>query len=376
MKKGKKAQQKTEQKKQNSMVAEEVKPDLYAAIKDPEEREKFKQLEKYRISTKSKITPDQPCLSIDGVDFFNKGNIHAIKGAAKAGKTTAAKAIISALMKGKMFHLQSKIKKAKVIYFDSEQSDEDAKRIINDVKQITGLANKYIDRHLSLYALRKLDCTQLLSKIESAIKHLKPDVVFIDGIVDFVKSFNDEKESMTLIRELMRMSSEYNCAIVNMLHTNPGEAGGKMRGHLGTLLSQKAATVLECRKNARIITVTSAETRHAEIPSWSISFGNDGCLEDGNAKHQAEVEKAAANKKQKQEQKTAQTLQERIDIAIGILNEQGPLKRSLFSAALKSALGLGDTTIKGLIKAMLDSKIIIQSKDNIIQINTQELPFI
>ena len=172
------------------------------------------------------------------------------------------------------------------------------------------------------------------------------------------------------------MSSEYNCAIVNMLHTNPSDGFGKMRGHLGSMLGQKASTVLECRKSGRIITVTSAETRHAEIPSWSVWYGDDGCLEDGEAKRQEEIIKAKASKKQKLEQQQKQVLTERIDEAIKILNEKGSMKLSIFSAALKSALQKGDTTIKELIKFMIDNKFITLSKDNIIQLNTQELPFI
>lgn len=370
------SEHKTQQKKKTEMMAAEVKPDLYAAIEDPELRERLKHFEEYRISTKTEITPDQPCLSIDGVPFFNKGNIHAVKGLAKSGKTTVAKAMISALLKSEMFHLRSEINDAKVFFLDSEQSAHDSKRIISDVKKITGLPDKYLDSHLRLFSLRKLDCTQLLSDIEMEINLFRPDLVFIDGIVDFVDSFNDEKESKNLIRELMRMSSEYNCAIVNMLHTNPNDGTGKMRGHLGTLLSQKAGNVVECRMKCGVITVLCAESRHGEIPSWSICFGEDGVLVDGGAKHQEELKKAAAEKKQKQEQDREQTLQKRIDAAINILKDKGPLKRSLFSAMLKGALGRGDTIAKEVIKAMIDAKIITQSKGNIIELNTQELPFV
>lgn len=350
----------------------EVESDLYAAIQDPVEREIIRRFEKYRISSKTEIVPEKPCLSIDGVGFFTKGNIHAIKGEAKAGKTTVSKVIISALMKGEMFHLQSEIKEAKVVFFDSEQSDEDAQRIITDVKLMTGLKGKYIDKHLHLFALRKLDCTQLLGEIETNIKYLLPDVVFIDGIVDFVNSFNDEKESKNLIRKLMRMSSEYKCAIVNILHTNPGDVNGKMRGHLGTMLAQKASTVLDCNNKVGIITVTSAETRHTAIPSWSISFGDGGVLEDGTAKHQELVSKKQADKEQKKKQNQEKILEERIEIAIALLREKGPLKRSLFMAVLKGALNKKDTIVKELIRAMFDRNIITQSDDNLIQLNAQE----
>ena len=76
-------------KKKSKTKAEEKKAettDAYEAIKDPIMREKFKFIEKYRISSKTEITPEQPCLSIGGVGFFNKGDIHAVKGMAKAGK--------------------------------------------------------------------------------------------------------------------------------------------------------------------------------------------------------------------------------------------------------------------------------------------------
>jgi hypothetical protein len=49
-----------------------------------------------------------------------------------------------------------------------------------------------------------------------------------------------------------------------------------MRGHLGTMMSQKAGTVLACKKVDGVITVSSSDPRHQEMPSWSIRYDDSG----------------------------------------------------------------------------------------------------
>lgn len=67
-------------------------------------------------------------------------------------------------------------------------------------------------------------------------------MVFIDGVVDFVKDFNSLTECKEFTEKLMKYSSDCNCNITCMLHLNPNS--DKMRGHLGTILGQKCEMVM------------------------------------------------------------------------------------------------------------------------------------
>ncbi len=72
-------------------------------------------------------------------------------------------------------------------------------------------------------------------------------LVVIDGIADLVKSANDEAESVTVIDELYRLAGIYNTCILCVLHFVPN--GLKLRGHLGSELQRKAATILSIEKD-------------------------------------------------------------------------------------------------------------------------------
>ena len=74
-------------------------------------------------------------------------------------------------------------------------------------------------------------------------------LVVIDGIADLVKSANDEAESVAVIDELYRLAGIYNTCILCVLHFVPN--GLKLRGHLGSELQRKAATILSIEKRRR-----------------------------------------------------------------------------------------------------------------------------
>ena len=73
-------------------------------------------------------------------------------------------------------------------------------------------------------------------------------LVILDGYVDFVHNSNDQKESNLFVGKLMKYSSQANCHIMGILHTNPKnpsspDAYAKGRGALGTILQQKCEMV-------------------------------------------------------------------------------------------------------------------------------------
>lgn len=83
-------------------------------------------------------------------------------------------------------------------------------------------------------------------------------------------------QSSEIINYLMRLSAENDVAIVNVLHTNKRKDDSDMKGHLGTLLLQKASDVFEVKKNDGIFNVTESDCRNVSIPDFSFSIGADG----------------------------------------------------------------------------------------------------
>ena len=339
-------------------------------------QERLRFLEQYRLTTLSEVPAERPALSVDGVGIFAKGDIHAVKAKQKQGKTSVLKVCCAALMCGQVFRLKREMAEPQVLYIDTEQKLSDAKLVATDVRDLSGLPDDYINAHLHLYALRTLTYEHMLADIELLISQGKPDVVFIDGIVDVVESFNDEVCSKNTIEALLRISQEQDCAIVSVLHTNKAKEDDNMRGHLGTMLAQKAGTVLECRKQEGIITVDCSDSRHVPMPSWSVCFDADGHLQDADEQRKTMLEQREADREQYLQEKREKELQRRTETALEILGSHGQqMNRKDFIEAMMAKLSLGKSTIYETLKALEAAKTVRQTDDGLIQVYGEELGF-
>ena len=332
-----------------------------------------------RIRTDTEVPDLEYALEVDGTGFFARRDIHAVKAKAKAGKTTTLKVFIAALLVGVMFRVKSLMEKPRILFFDTEQNRKDTKGILEDVAALTELDPEVIDSQVVLQSLRRVDRDDLLPLLHQALEDEKPDVVFIDGIVEFVASFNDESESKELIKDLLRLCDEQNCAIVCVLHTNKADEDHQMRGHLGTMLAQKAATVLECKKErgSNVITVSCSESRHEEPTEWSIMFAEDGRIVDATEQRKLQLEQRKAEQQQKRQEAIEKEKQERLQKCLTILRDKGgAVSRKQLTEILVKALDRKRPTVASYISEWLKEKAIFEDSNGLIQASEEfALPF-
>ena len=338
---------KTNQLAQNesaSKVEKDVTTELQPTKEGIERDRRLRELNQLRVTTQTVLPPVKSVISIDGVPFFELDDLGAIKAKQKAGKTTALKVMAAAWMKGELFRLKSEVENAKILWLDTEQKKNDVKKIIDDVKQLSGVADAYLDNHLKLYTVRTLSYKTLLEDTMLLISAYRPHVVIIDGLVDYIESFNDETLSHRLINELVVLSDRHHCAIINVLHTNKGSDDHNMRGHLGTMLAQKAGTVVECAKDKNgVITVSCSDARHAAMPSWKIMYNESGNIiqADGSIMTVAQQER-----------------QRKVDVIKKTIQDSGgSIVRKELTSKLMAALNLSRTRVSNLISENLGKTI-------------------
>ncbi len=268
--------------------------------------------------------------------------------------------------------------KPRILYFDTEQNRHDTKLIIEDVARMTALPPDVIDSQVALHSLRRVDREQLLPLLRLAIEEGMPDVVFIDGIVEYVASFNDEAESKKLIQELLRICDLNNCAIVCVLHTNKADEDHNMRGHLGTMLAQKSATVLECKKErgSSVITVSCSESRHQEMPEWSITFDDEGRIVDADDQRRILQEQRKADQQQKRREEAEKQKQSRLDQCLRVLKENGgAVSRKFLTENLGKVLDRERSTVSSYISEWIKDGVVLEENGVIKLPNEQTLPF-
>ena len=341
------------------------------AVNQPTAEEKAKQermvvLEVLHITTKTEVVPETYSLTVDGVGIFALGDIHSVKGKQKSGKSAVLKVCMSALLKGRQFRVKCELIAPVVLFIDTEQQATDVKLIIEEVKYLTGCEDDYIDSHLKLYTMRRMNYDTLIGDTRLLIEQYRPQVDFIDGIVDYVASFNDEVLSRNLIHELLILCDEFHCAIINVLHENKSIDDENMRGHLGSVLAQKEGTGLQCKKNNRgIISVSCPDARHGTMPQWNIYFNAEGHIASADElwtiQQQAESEKRNSQRKQKRDD----FVQQRLDIAIDIINKNGgEIKRGLLINSMMERLKLTRTPVSKFIKKMVEEKRLFEVGDD------------
>ena len=353
------------------------------AVAQPSAEEQTKEqlrqvLRETRIRTDTEVPPEEYALEVDEKGIFALRDIHAIKAKQKAGKTTALKVVIAALLLGVVFRLKSLLEKPRIVFFDTEQSRTDTKQIILDVAQMTGLPSEVIDSQVSLHSLRRIDQEQLLPLLEVVLEDEKPQVVMLDGIVEFVASFNDETESKRLIKEMLKLSDEHNCAIICVLHTNKADEDHNMRGHLGTMLAQKSATVLECVKErgSSVITVKCSEARHEEMPEWSITFDQEGHIIDADEQRRQLLEQCKAEQLLKRQETLDKEKQERLEKCLRILTEKGGVvSRKQLTEILINVFNRKRPTVSTYISEWLKDGSIVEVNGMIQVSNDLALPF-
>ncbi|MDH6312490.1 thiamine phosphate synthase YjbQ (UPF0047 family) [Parabacteroides sp. PFB2-10] len=217
-----------------------------------------------------------------GNGLISRGDLCGMKGKAKAGKTFACAALETAILSGGYMGFTAEKDCMKVLHVDTEQNVYNVAEKARMVYDLCGWpTSTSSDRYIPL-TLREYNAAQRLERVRAAIDRYRPDCVYIDGIRDLCKDFNDIGESGVLIGELMKLSSRYECAILCVLHENKGD--GNMRGHLGTELLNKCSETYQVSRdsNSGIITVEQTECRNAPISKWAFSIDEEGQLSAEN----------------------------------------------------------------------------------------------
>ena len=145
-------------------------------------------------------------------------------------------------------------KSGMMAFIDTEQPFHRFQRTQKKIFDQSGIreTNKY-----KAVSLRRFNKEEKLILIEKMLRdNPNREVIVIDGIVDLIEDFNDNKSSGPIIDHVMRMTDEYNVLLMTVLHTNPGT--DKLRGHAGTILKQKADCYLYLSVDAKELDVNGS----------------------------------------------------------------------------------------------------------------------
>ena len=244
-----------------------------------EEMALFRALEPHLIDLHNAIPEPIPVVSRYGSIIASEGNISAVVGAAKSKKTFLCTALVGALLrKVEPQMLGITRKNIKVLWVDTEQSASHVQRVHRRIYSLAGWDEEVNYENLRTLTLREIEPKERYSLMADAVKLFKPKLVVIDGISDLMYNSNCIEESDAIVGQLMALSTEYNCHIMCVLHTNPNS--DKARGHIGSTLQRKAETMIYVHKIEERSIVEPQFCRNEEFAPFAFYINEEGLPEE------------------------------------------------------------------------------------------------
>lgn len=198
------------------------------------------------------LTRDYPepqfLLEFNGVKFFTIGDIVVIKGKPKKGKSHLMIAFIVALMSGEYVGISRLNKVTKILYVDCEMHLNYTALLNRKIHRAVGVDPNQNSNELFVLNLKVDTPTERERIIEDAIRELKPDIVFIDGVKDITRTEpNDQAEGKRIGEELKQWSAKYDCMIAIAIHENKNDMNS--RGAVGAAVEEICSEVWRIDRN-------------------------------------------------------------------------------------------------------------------------------
>ena len=205
-------------------------------------------------------------LSYNHVPFAPLGGIHGLTGQPGHGKTFTFTQLMVAILKGEWYGLRYELTKEipnpSVLYVDTEMERGNTQLVMLRVYEMMGWDRNVPQNQFRILWLRNVvKASDRWRMTLKAIETMKPTVVFLDGLIDVIGDFNDNKECQDLIYACMSTASHYGLSLWCLLHENPGSE--KMVGHAGSFLERKATDVLRTKKEKGTQVIFSVEQKKA-----------------------------------------------------------------------------------------------------------------
>ena len=238
-----------------------------------------KQLELLRI-TRDKELPEMEFLfRIFGKPCFPRGELIAVTGKAKSGKTLFTSMLMACCVRDEVLQVQrnppntsdtgplpSDMRPLRVLWYDTEQSEQSTQDILkNRILRMVG--GRDPTEFYDIFNVRSLHYEERLRLFEAAVRKYQPDLVLLDGVRDLLADINDGVKAQEIVERLMRLAQETGCCLACVIHQNKGTEDRNLRGWIGTELMNKAFEVYSCEKARpeNIFVVEQTHTRKYDL---------------------------------------------------------------------------------------------------------------
>jgi hypothetical protein len=193
--------------------------------------------------------PAQKIMTIDGRTVGTKSNFIAFTGLPKAGKSVfLSGAISSAFVPYSVYSIATFLEKGRnhLLLMDTESSEDDFYKQMDRIKRNIGRPD--LPREFHGFMLRDRVANEIKEYIEYYLSiHPEIGIVYVDGMLDLISNYNDEREAKTMTDWLKRITKQYDILLVGVVHT--GKKDNNTLGHFGSAVDRYCQSVLIIEKD-------------------------------------------------------------------------------------------------------------------------------
>lgn len=235
-------------------------------------------LESLRITHDRDLPPMQFLFRIFGRPCFPRGELVAITGKAKSGKTLFNSILMACCVQEEVLQVQRPLDDVdgiwqcppiRCLWYDTEQSEQSTQDILKNriLRLISNTNFTNYTNHFDVFNVRSLHYEERLRLFKTAVRKFHPDLVVLDGARDLLTDINDGIRAQEIVEDLMKLAQQVNCCMVCVLHQNKGAEDRNPRGWIGTELMNKAFEVYSCEKvkPENIFMVEQTHTRKYDL---------------------------------------------------------------------------------------------------------------
>lgn len=225
---------------------------------------KWEDIYSTRITPEKEIEMGRVLLTYDEAEVFAEGTMSVVSGGAKSKKTFALSLLVEQLLTPSEPGFTSTFA-GEVLWFDTEMSE----------RRVQMVSKRFTEpQRITFIPIRQYSIRERYEIIEEGIKQLRPELVVIDGYKELVLDINDGPYATRLTNKLLQWTTEYQCHITGVLHTNPESR--KPRGALGTELMNKAALTAFVEAKGPKSMISTLLSRDKEIPNIVFGINDEG----------------------------------------------------------------------------------------------------
>ena len=185
--------------------------------------------------------PPRYTMEREGIPFADVGELHIGNTIAReVGHIVRDKQ--GNIINGEDHRPTFQVRQTRILHIDTEQGKDDTIAFKNRVIAMAGVDKQVAKEHFFILRLRDTELAQdRWKKILKAIWTVQPTDIFLDGMLDIVEDYNDQKECQPIIRKCMMLATYYDTSLWAVLHENPMVE--KLVGTLGSITQRKVSEI-------------------------------------------------------------------------------------------------------------------------------------